>query len=125
MPELMRHIVARLREYVGNRRHAERRKVCVPFSLSFYNPKLSAEAAEHAPALKGFTRDISETGLALIVPAIRLGDHYLMGEGRTLRIMLATESGLTEIHAVAVRYQHLAEEDATQKGYLIGVRKIN
>ena len=121
----MRHIAARLREFVGNRRHAERREMCVPFSLSFYNPRLSAEAASKAPTLKGFTRDISATGLALIVPAIRLGDHYLMGEGRTLRIMLATESGLTEIHAVAVRYQHLNEEDATQKGYLVGVRKIS
>jgi len=62
--------------------------------------------------------DVSVTGLALIVPAIRIGEHYLAGSDRKLHVKLELPGGPVEIKVVTVRYENL--EDGS--GYLIGAR---
>jgi len=62
--------------------------------------------------------DVSVTGLALIVPAIRIGEHYLAGADRKLHVKLELPSGPVEMMVVTVRYEDL--EDGS--GYLIGAR---
>jgi hypothetical protein len=62
--------------------------------------------------------DVSTTGLALVVPAIRIGEHYLAGADRKLHVKLELPSGPVEMKVAAVRYESL--EDDT--GYLIGAR---
>jgi len=70
--------------------------------------------------LAGYTRDISATGLALIVPAIRIGGNYITGENHTLQIRLKLPGGVVQIYGKPVRYTPL-EEDATDTGYLVGI----
>jgi len=70
------------------------------------------------PKLDGYTLDISITGLALVVPAIRIGEHYLAGADRELHVKLELPSGPVEMKVVTVRYEDL--EDGS--GYLIGAR---
>ncbi|MCU1267312.1 MAG: PilZ protein [Acidobacteria bacterium] len=119
MPELARSIAARLRKYFGDRRRAERLNVQLPFAVSLWDKRPDGNASQRY-ALDGHTLDISATGLALLVPAIRIGDHYLAGEGRGLRIELALPLGPIVIQATAVRYERLDEVES-EKGYLIGV----
>lgn len=121
MPELMRSIVARLHRYIGDRRRAPRVELRLAFSLSLPVVRTHANVERRAPSLAGFTRDVSATGLALILPAIRIGEHYLTGEGRALRIMLEFPTGPLQLDAVPVRYERLDEGDP-EKGYLVGVR---
>ena len=124
MPELIRSIVARLREYAGNRRRATRYRVRLPFSVSLLEKKSKEQdRAQRAPGLVGETRDISESGLALIVPAIRIGQRYLTGEGRTLLIALELPAGIALIRAAPARYEPL-EQAGAEKSYLIGARII-
>jgi hypothetical protein len=73
------------------------------------------------PTLKGHTLDISSTGLALVVPAIRIGEHYLAGSDRKLYIKLELPSGSVEMKVATVRYESL-EESHEESGYLIGAR---
>ena len=122
MPELIRTIAARLREYVGNRRRTPRYRVRWPVSVSPLEARKSPNGARRptGAALSGFTRDVSASGLGLILPAIRINDVYLT-EGRTLEILIEHESGPIIIYAVAVRYEKLEEEEA-EKGYLVGMR---
>jgi hypothetical protein len=120
MQERVRSIASRLREFVGNRRSAPRYRTSLPFSVSLLVSKVSAPSAAHLPTVKGHTYDISATGLALIVPAIRVGGRYLTGEDHTLRIMLELPAATVQIHAAPVRYERLDEEDR-EMGYLIGV----
>jgi hypothetical protein len=84
-----------------------------------------AHANAHTPAstlrLVGHTRNISETGLAFIVPTLRIGDQFAHVIGSRLRITLYLPSGHVEIRAMPVRYERLPPEDA-ERGYLIGVR---
>lgn len=70
------------------------------------------------PTLNGHTLDVSTTGLALVVPAIRIGEHYLAGADRTLHIKLELPSGPVEMRVATVRYESMDDES----GYLIGAR---
>jgi hypothetical protein len=93
----------------------------LPLSLSLLDVRSSANGVgRSSPVLEGYTRDVSETGLALIVPAVRIGEHYLTGAGRTLRITLEFPTGPIQMDVVPVRYERL-DESETEKGYLVGV----
>lgn len=118
MSELPRRIVSRLRRFVGNRRHSKRVRARLSFTLSLTDPRLSTNGHRRLPSLDGYTLDVSATGLALVVPAIRIGEHYLAGDERKLHVKLDLPGGPVEMRVATVRYESL--EDGT--GYLIGAR---
>lgn len=118
MSELPRRIVSRLRRFVGNRRHSKRVRARLSFTLSLSDPRLSTNGHRRLPSLDGYTLDVSATGLALVVPAIRIGEHYLAGEERKLHVRLELPAGPVEMRVATVRYEGL--DDGT--GYLIGAR---
>ena len=118
MSELPRRIVSRLRRFVGNRRHSKRVRARLSFTLSLSDPRLSTNGHRRLPSLDGYTLDVSSTGLALVVPAIRIGEHYLAGDDRKLHIKLELPAGSVEMRVRTVRYESL--EDGS--GYLIGAR---
>ncbi len=123
MAEFIRSIAGRLREFVGNRRRAPRYRTRLGAEIALRAPVAKAGARQSGQSLKltGHTRDISTSGLALIVPAIHIGGNYITGEDRRLRIKLKLPSGPVEIEAKPVRYTPL-EEDAADTGYLVGVQ---
>jgi hypothetical protein len=118
MSELPRRIVSQLRRFIGNRRRSKRVRTRLTFTLSLSDPRVSTNGSRRLPALDGYTLDVSITGLALIVPAIRIGEHYLAGADRKLHVKLALPGGPVEMMVVTVRYENL--EDGS--GYLIGAR---
>jgi hypothetical protein len=118
MSELPRRIVSQLRRFIGNRRHSKRVQVRLTFTLSLSDPRVSTNGSRRLPTLDGYTMDVSITGLALVVPAIRIGEHYLAGDERKLHVKLELPGGPVEMKVVTVRYENL--EDGS--GYLIGAR---
>jgi hypothetical protein len=120
MSELPRRIVSHLRRFIGNRRHSRRVCARLSFTLSLSDPKTNTNGSRRLPTLNGHTLDVSSTGLALVVPAIRIGEHYLAGSDRRLYIKLELPSGPVELKVVAVRYESLEDES----GYLIGARIV-
>lgn len=118
MAELLRRIVVRLREYAGNRRRSPRRKVRLAVVVALLDERAVAQ-----PTLAGHTCDISSTGLGLVLPAVRLGDRYLTGEGQTLRITLQLPDTHVRLYATPVRYERLeGEGEGEHRGYLLGLR---
>jgi hypothetical protein len=120
MSELPRRIVSRLRRFIGNRRGSKRVGTRLKFTLSLSDPRVSTNGGRRLPTLDGHTLDVSMTGLALIVPAIRIGEHYLAGAERKLHLKLELPGGPVEMKVASARYESL--EDDT--GYLIGARII-
>jgi len=118
MSELPRRIVSQLRRFIGNRRHSKRVRTRLSFRLSLSDPRAGTNGARRLPTLDGHTLDVSSTGLALIVPAIRIGEHYLAGADRKLYVKLELPGGPVEMKVVSVRYEDM--EDGS--GYLIGAR---
>jgi c-di-GMP-binding flagellar brake protein YcgR len=119
MPELARRIAARLREFIGDRRRAKRYRARLPFCVAVVGQKATSNA-QRPRSIDGHTLDISATGLALVVPAIRVGEQYLMGEDRRLEIRLVLSEATVAMQAIPVRYESL--EDGSETGYLIGVQ---
>src|SRR5215470_3829718 len=110
MSELPRRIVSQLRRFIGNRRHSKRVRARLRFTLSLSDPRVSSNGARRLPTLDGHTLDVSTTGLALVVPAIRIGEHYLAGNDRRLHIQLELPSGPVEMKVATVRYESLEDE---------------
>ena len=118
MSELPRRIVSQLRRFIGNRRTSRRVRSRLSFTLSLSDPRVNSNGARKLPKLDGHTLDISATGLALVVPAIRIGEHYLAGSDRKLHVKLELPSGPIEMKVASARYESLEDES----GYLIGAR---
>jgi c-di-GMP-binding flagellar brake protein YcgR len=121
MSELPRRIASQLRRFFGNRRRARRASAKLTFTLGLDSTRASSNGSRKLPSLGGHTLDISTTGMALVVPAIRIGEHYLTGDERRLRVKLELPDGPVEMWMVPVRYESL-EEDAIESGYVIGAR---
>jgi hypothetical protein len=125
MTRFLDHIKARLlrRQPTTERRAAPRftthleRRLVVNVSLLDIKP----EAQRGPTVLAGFTRDVSESGLGIMLPDIRIGKSSVTRPDRTLRIMLGLPGEAIEIHALPVRYIEV-DEDAEGEGYLLGVR---
>ncbi len=122
MVELTRTFVSRLRQYLGDRRHARRRRARLPFNVSLARAA-GRNGSRRVPSLDGHTFDVSETGIALVAPAIRIGGDYLVGDNLTLRVKLELPTGPVEMDVNPVRYESL-EEHHSEDGYLIGVRIV-
>jgi len=123
MSELPRRIVSHLRRFIGNRRRFKRVRARLDFTLSLSDPHANTNGSRRLPTLKGHTFDVSTSGLALIVPAIRIGEHYLAGAERKLYLKLELPSGPVEMKLASVRYESL-DEDHEESGYLIGARIV-
>ncbi len=127
MPELLRTIATRLRELMGNRRRAPRYRV----RLSAYVTLLVPAPGTPPAGVAGYTRDVSDGGAALILPVIRVGGRYLVGDDVTLRITLKLPDASNKLpeasarlYGTPVRYERLdaAEDGQADSGFLIGVR---
>jgi hypothetical protein len=73
--------------------------------------------------LVGHTKDISEIGLALVVPIAEIDERYLMGEQSKMQIELYLPNGAIKIIARPVHHKLLDEnssESVFTEGYLIG-----
>ncbi len=117
MPELLRTIASRLRELMSNRRRAPRYRVRLSVFVSVLD---SAQGA--APAgVAGHTRDVSDGGLAVVLPAIRVGDRYLAGDGTMLRLTLKLPDASARLYGTTVRYERLEGDGQTDAGFLVGI----
>lgn len=138
---MIRKLVSRfnesLRDYLSSSSSSSssrRRNICVPVTISIMpedpcrlsrrggrrsEPEIDDESA--TLSVKGVTKDLSENGLAFIVPSVRLGQHYLVGQARlTLGITLDLPNGKVCFKAVGERYEQFGESASAAVKYLIG-----
>ena len=70
---------------------------------------IALESFENADAktvrIKAETRDLSSSGVAVIVPTIRLREKYLVGEERTIYAELDLPNGKIRVELVGARYE--------------------
>lgn len=70
-------------------------------------------------SISGETKDLSKTGIAFIVSAIRLREYYLVGENRTLNAELDLPNGKVKMQLVGQRYKQIGEHLSESK-FLVG-----
>jgi hypothetical protein len=74
-------------------------------------------------SISGQTKDMSKTGIAFIVPAIRLREYYLVGERRTLNAEIDLPSGKIQMQIVGQRYEQVGKH-ISEARFLIGATII-
>jgi hypothetical protein len=119
MTEVIRSLTARIGGYFNSIRSARRHFRRVPLSVSLVG-RTDTGSLRPVPPLVGYTSDLSETGLSLVMPSIRIGGYYLTGAGCSLLIKLELPEGEVQMQAVAKRYERI--QDALETKYVIGAR---
>lgn len=108
-------------DFNADRRASPRREVKLEFRVLLVATRTSAEGEEQTLPLIGYTRDISESGLALMLSARSMGLLYSLGQNYTLQLVLTLPTGPVELEAVPARYQHINEGEAGSR-ILIGAQ---
>lgn len=92
----------------GERRAARRFEARLLARLQFVTPLADLRGADRAglwPTLICQTRDVSERGLGLLVPALREDDENFFGVKGPVQVTLALPTGAVSARAVAVRFE--------------------
>ncbi len=88
-------------------------------SVLVFDHEQNDDTDDEMLVVMGYTRDISESGLGIIVPDGSIDEQSVIGS--TFHIVLGLERGALDIEARAVRYQPLE----AGKGCLIGAQITN
>lgn len=114
--------------FTGERRRSPRRKarfeVCLKTSMSLIDTNVSGDEEPHRLTFFGSTNDISASGLALILPSVRVDERNCSGKDHTLQISLYTSTDMVKMKASIVRCQPLSEREP-EKGYFLGAKIID
>lgn len=119
----MRSIFGRFYNFVGSHNHARRYQTHLPLNISLLDSKKSARGNPCRLNMSGYVRDISQTGLSLVVPSVRLGNRYLTDGSLPLEVQVEMPDGRINIQVVPVRYD-MFEENQAELRYAIGARII-
>lgn len=69
--------------------------------------------------ISGETADLSRSGIAFVVPSVRIKENYLVGGGRVLNAELDLPNGKVSMKIVGQRYERVGELTSTAR-YLVG-----
>ena len=126
---MIRKLVRRFNESVIGHLSPVRRKIQVPIAVSIKSEPSGVRNGKTGklvmpaklPVLRGETVDLSSDGIAFVVPFIRIGQTYLVGEGKTLDIEIDLPKGKVRFQVVGQRYEPINKDNAVIK-YLIGAK---
>lgn len=106
------------------RRFARKPAVCavrLPVGVSMPNDRLDPDTDDDYPQpIMGHTRDLSETGVSLVLPTAQLGCVDISRAGAPLRLVLSLPSGVVVLQAATVRSQLLSSDGQV----LVGARIV-
>lgn len=119
---MLRKLIGKFRKSISERGAPRRHIHQMPISISFESCKNTGKknAATENLSVGGETIDLSNTGIAFVVPSIRLREYYLVGENRTLDAELNLPEGKVKMQIVGKRYEQLSDEHSSTTSYLIG-----
>lgn len=125
--DIIRFATARLRRYASKRRLLKG-EGCAEARLPFIITTVDSERASlkklpDAPALVGYTRELSRRGLTLLLPSVRLGNVYLTAGESYLGVKLQLPDGLVTMLTVSDWFEQLAEKEI-ECSYLLDVRIV-
>jgi hypothetical protein len=124
----IRSVTTRLRRYFSDRRKGLRRgsryEARLPLIITpLGSAKYAGKRLPNAPSLVGHTRDLSETSLTLLLPAVRVGNVYLTDGENCLEVRLELPGAPVSILTNCVRFEQLPRKDAGCR-YLLAVRIV-
>ena len=122
---MIRSLVNKITGLIAERSHSPRRKCEAPVRVWFDPLKLRGFTVTSAEGIymSGETVDVSKTGIAFLVPQIRIKENYLVGQERPLNVEIDLPGGRVRMQVIGRRYEregiHLSDER-----YLVGAEIV-
>lgn len=122
---MIREIATRFTKGIAIRRAAARKKVTAAVRVRFapMNGLIGHMAASEKLSLSGATIDISSSGIAFIVPSIRINENYLVGQNRLLIVELDIHDRTVIMKVIGRRYEEVGEHLSTRQ-FLVGAEIV-
>ncbi|MEP6848917.1 MAG: PilZ domain-containing protein [Acidobacteriota bacterium] len=122
---MIRAAVLKVTKTIAEFRASSRKKYCVPAKVWFEPQKdlINFKSPNLGMFILGRTIDLSDSGMSLLVPAIRIKEDYLVGQDRTLNIELDLVGRKVRMTAIGRRYEPTESEVADDK-FLVGIEII-
>jgi hypothetical protein len=122
---MLREIATRFTRVMAERRSAPRKKVSVAVRVRLAPSNLSVGhiKASEKLALSGATRDISTCGVGLILPSIRINEHYLVGQDHQVIVEIDIHDRTVIMKAVGRRYEEIGVH-LSVKRFLVGLEIV-
>ena len=110
----------------NERRHTHRFKAACEAELTATLTLLDTDAHSHGEALVflGRTKDLSASGLSLVLPSTPIDERYCGESATPLQLSLHLPAGPVNLEVSPVRCEPLNNED-TALGYLIGAQILS
>ncbi len=120
---MIRRLVSKFNKTLTERVLSPRKNYEVPIKIWFEpnantgNLKMPVENT----IMTGETKDLSYSGIAFIVAAVRIQENYLVGDGRILNAELDLPTGKIQMQIVGQRYEQVGQHISTAR-YLVGAK---
>jgi len=122
---MIRELITKLNRSLSDRMVSSRRRHTAPVKV-WFEPEVNTERARdvaRAACILGETVDISRTGIAFLVPSIRLKEKYLVGQQRHLNVEIDLPTGKVLVRAVGCRYEKVGMHISTER-FLVGAQIV-
>ncbi|CAN5416185.1 hypothetical protein BH10ACI3_BH10ACI3_26220 [soil metagenome] len=123
---MIRELINRVNRSLSESMVPSRRRHTAPIKVWFdadTKGELARDAARAACVI-GETVDISRSGIAFIVPAIRIKEKYFVGHERPLNIELDLPTGKVSMRVMGRRYEKVGVHISTER-FLVGAHIIS
>ena len=123
---MIRDLIAKINRSLSERMVSSRRRHKAPIKIWFdpdVNTEQAREAARNACVI-GETVDISRTGIAFLVPSIRVKEKYLVGHERNLNVEIDLPTDKVHMRVIGRRYEKVVVDSSTEK-FLVGAHILS
>ena len=117
---MIRELITRFNRSLSERMVSARRRHTAPMKVWFdadVNTERGREVAQ-AACIFGETVDISRSGIAFLVPSIRVKEKYLVGHERNLNVEIDLPTGKVYLRAIGKRYEKVGIHISTERFFV-------
>lgn len=114
---MIRELINKFNRSLSERMVSSRKGHQAPIKL-WFDPDIKSERAleaARAECVLGETVDISRTGIAFLVPSIRVKEKYLVGHERVLNAEIDLPSGKINLRLMGKRYEMVGEHSTIER----------
>ena len=120
---MLRELISKFNRSLSDRMVSSRRHHKAPIKI-WFDPDINSERAlevARAACVLGETVDISRTGIAFLVPSIRIKEKYLVGHERKLNVEIDLPTGKVLMRVIGRRYEKVGEHISVER-FMVGAQ---
>jgi hypothetical protein len=117
---MIRELISKLNRSFSEKLVAPRRAFAAPMKV-WFDPDVKSDRALEAArsaCILGETVDMSRSGIAFLVPFIRIKEKYLVNQDRVLNVEIDLPGGKVSMRVVGKRYEKVGMHTSVERFYV-------